>query len=243
MLKNDLLLEHHLQFLSLYRGRRESLPGLEFIHSEKPTFNTAIPLNDEYWKSIGREFQIYLPEWSMLQAESLLADGWETKSSIAYMQLRSSHKSWTVNPAVTVRQANSAGDIEQFSLVQGRGFLETEADFRAWHPWLREINLRNSKLDHQYFYIASLEGKDAGVCLALYHQNIAGIYAVATLPDYRKKGISTTVMQAAIDDAIADGALAVTLQVFEGSYAERFYERLGFEKVFSCSIFKLPATL
>ncbi|MBZ0201802.1 MAG: GNAT family N-acetyltransferase [Ignavibacteria bacterium] len=95
------------------------------------------------------------------------------------------------------------------------------------------MNLYNSC---QHFYTAYEHGKPVGVCLRIIHDNCAGIYAVATLPEFRKKGISTAVMSHALKEARKTGIDTITLKVATDSYAHLFYRKLGFIDVFKCSV-------
>ncbi|MCC7159610.1 MAG: GNAT family N-acetyltransferase [Ignavibacteria bacterium] len=95
------------------------------------------------------------------------------------------------------------------------------------------MNLYNSC---QHFYTAYEHGKPVGVCLRIIHDNCAGVYVVATLPEFRKNGISTKVMSHALQDACKTGIDTITLKVATDSYAHLFYRKLGFIDVFKCSV-------
>lgn len=103
---------------------------------------------------------------------------------------------------------------------------------------MREKNIKNLDDTTQNFYIAYENEKPVGVTLCIYHKNIAGIYAVATMPEHRKMGVSTTLIQRAVDDAISNNMKTITLQTSTESYAHSFYRNLGFENIFECSILK-----
>ncbi|MBZ0201801.1 MAG: hypothetical protein IT281_08740 [Ignavibacteria bacterium] len=49
---NHKLLENHLQFLSSHRGVRKTLRDIEYIISDKPSFNIAFSLSDSAIESI-----------------------------------------------------------------------------------------------------------------------------------------------------------------------------------------------
>ncbi|MBI2969024.1 MAG: hypothetical protein HYY40_14575, partial [Bacteroidetes bacterium] len=145
------LLEHHLYFLSTHRGNRESLEQIEFIHSEKPPFNIAFPLSTESIATIGSMFHIYLPDW--VNADEKKLKGWERTGSITYMIYSNKDIFWKTNKKIVVRKAVTKQDMEDFSLVQGKGFDETEDDFKEWYPWMREKNINNFSDSRQTFYV------------------------------------------------------------------------------------------
>ena len=234
-MKNKILLDHHLAFLSLHRGQLESTPNLHLISSDKASFNIAFPLSKNSTEKIDGSYHIYLPDWS----EAIVPKGgWQQTSKLAYMHLVGDPSEWRTNNKVEIRQAKNLSSIEIFSFVQAKGFSETEAEFDEWHPWLHAKNVENQFHSNQHFYIGYLNGKPAGVCLTIHIKNLLGIYAVTTLPEFRRKGVSVSIMKKAVADAMSTGIDGVTLQVFSGTYAERFYKELGFEIAFSCDIYR-----
>ena len=127
--------------------------------------------------------------------------------------------------------------MDQFSHVQTASFLDSAEAYEAWHAFLSAANQRNLTSENQTFYIGYLDGKPVGVCLPVLSDDVAGIYAVATLAEYRKKGVSTTIMKQAITDARKAGYQTVALQVAANSYAQSFYEGLGFGLQYTVRIF------
>lgn len=233
MEKQDLL-EHHIHTLSKHRGNRESLNQIEFIHSEKQAYNIAFPLSSENIETISPSFQIYLPDW--IPASKPIKSEWKKTGSLTYMILAESENNWKINNSLIVKKAITLSDIEDFSLVQGKGFCESEETFNEWYPWMRGKNIINFNDNDQQFYIAYENEKPVGVCLCVYHKNIVGIYAVATLPECRKQGISTSIMKKIVEDGIKNKVSQFTLQVATNSNAHLFYSHLGFQDVFECSI-------
>jgi len=229
------LLEHHLYFLSTHRGNRESLEQIEFIHSDKPSFNIAFPFSAESITTIGSMFHIYLPDW--INADEKILKGWEKTGSITYMIHSNKDMLWKINNKTVIKKAATKEDTEDFSLIQGKGFCQTEDDFKEWHPWMSEKNITNISDINQRFYVGYYDEKPLGVCLSIIHNNIIGVYAVATLPEYRKQGISATIMKEAIHEAQKSNIHSVTLQVMTNSYAHQYYKHLGFSDAFHCNIF------
>ncbi len=154
------------------------------------------------------------------------------------MRLKGNPVDWQENNKVEIRQAKNKSDIEIFSFVQAKGFSATESDFEEWHPWLHAKNVENYIHPNQHFYIGYLNGKPAGVCLGIRIKNRLGIYAVTTLHESRRNGVSVSIMKKAMADAMSNGVYGTTLQVFRGTYAEQFYHKLGFETIFSCGIYR-----
>jgi GNAT superfamily N-acetyltransferase len=138
---------------------------------------------------------------------------------------------------ISIERATTATTIDTFSDIQCRGFSESDAAYAVWHGWLHDANQRNAGNPNQSFYVGTLDGEPAGVTLAVRTGDVVGLYAIATKPNFRRRGVSAALMARAIDDAVAAGAKVVTLQTVTGSYAEGFYKRLGFRVEFIVEAF------
>lgn len=230
------ILESHIYFLSKHRGLRERLNNIEFIDSEKADYNIAFPLANEGIEEINKKYTIYLPQWILINEQMKL--NYNKIASLTYMVLADKKTKLETNKNITIKRATSLSDIEDFSIVQGRAFCETEEEFNEGYYWMREKNIENLEDNTQNFYVAYENDKPVSVLLCIYHKNIAGVFAVATLPEHRKKGISTTLIQRAIDDSIINNIKTLTLQTSTESYAHSFYTNIGFESEFECSILK-----
>jgi len=75
-------------------------------------------------------------------------------------------------------------------------------------------------------YRVDHNGKPAAVALALHHNGDAGISFVATVPKARRKGLATTVMRQALQEAARQGCTTTTLQATD--VGEKLYTNLGY---------------
>jgi GNAT superfamily N-acetyltransferase len=73
------------------------------------------------------------------------------------------------------------------------------------------------------------DGSPAAVALALHHGGDAGISFVATVPNARRQGLATKVMQQALKDARENGCTTTTLQATD--VGERLYTALGYRRL------------
>lgn len=233
----DKILENHIHFLTKHRGETEYHEYGIFIHSDKAEYNIAFPLSTEGIEKASKDYTIYLPQWVLFNEH--INSKYKKLASLTYMVLANEKAKWDINKTLVTKRAISLSDIEDFSIVQGKAFCETEEEFNKWYLWMREKNIKNLDDSTQNFYVAYENGKPIGVTLCIYHKNIAGIYAVATMPEHRKKGVSTTLIQRAVEDAIKNNMTTITLQTATESYAHSFYRKLGFEDVFECGILKV----
>lgn len=76
--------------------------------------------------------------------------------------------------------------------------------------------------------IAYLGDKPVGTGILVLHAGVAGIYYVTTLPEYRKKGFATAMMEFLLMGAVERGYTLATLQA--SPEGKSLYARLGFSQ-------------
>lgn len=224
------LFENHLAFLSTHRGRVLRRAGRVTIDSHLPGFSYAV-------LERAQEVEPDVAAVHLLPGVDP-PDGFERVGAIVYMTRCTEGAAWPVPHGLTMRRVSDDAGMDAFSTVQSHSFVPDAAERVKWHAWLREANRRNRHRAEQAFLLASDGDADVGVTLLLEHEGRAGIYAVATLPEQRGRGIATALLSEAAQRARARGVTTLTLQVAQGSAAERLYRRLGFAAVFEARIFK-----
>lgn len=75
-------------------------------------------------------------------------------------------------------------------------------------------------------YIRYYQGKPAAVSAILNNNGVSSLEFVATLDDFRKKGLARALCQKAVDDAFENGARMITTRAFAD--AKDLYKSLGF---------------
>lgn len=89
-------------------------------------------------------------------------------------------------------------------------------------------------------FVGAIEGVDA-CCASLYcFADEAQVEDVATLIEYRGRGLARAVCSLAIDSAIAGGASFVLIAADADDWPKRLYERLGFDPVGDVWAFTRP---
>ena len=84
--------------------------------------------------------------------------------------------------------------------------------------------------DRDLFFIATVEGADAGTVMGGYDGHRGWIYTMAVAPEHRHRGIGTALMRH-IESALADrGCLKINLQVRASNTGViEFYRKLGYD--------------
>ncbi|TDD28451.1 N-acetyltransferase [Kribbella turkmenica] len=233
MADHAVLLDNHLAFLAAHRGVvRRGAAGIEVV-GEDDFFSCWIPLTADTGIPDGTA-AVRLVPWSGDGWENrLTAAGFEPAEVLVHMESPAGHA--TGEPLSPIATAE---DAVAFAEVQAAAFLgEDDPDVEWWRQELRELALRNYARPDQSLYLIRVDGEPASITLVFRTGDVFGIYAVATKPAYRGRGLASTLLGQARRDA-AGGRL--TLQVVEGSAAERLYLRLGFRPVFRSPHFRRP---
>ena len=87
-------------------------------------------------------------------------------------------------------------------------------------------------------FAATVDGRMVGTALLLTTHDVAGIYVVTTMPEYRRRGIGTALTAAALEIARERGLRVGTLQA--SPLGEPVYRRMGFETVAEYRLYQFP---
>ncbi len=97
-----------------------------------------------------------------------------------------------------------------------------------WAPYLLDMML--ATLHHPVTsYLAWVDGQPVATATICYAAGVAGIYNIATLPEYRGRGIGAAITLLPLLDARRKGYRAGILQSSEMGYT--VYQRLGFKEL------------
>lgn len=143
-----------------------------------------------------------------------------------------------VPPPEGVRVRSVRGDEDTATAVDLvlRGF-----DFPlGWKDvLLSSLGLDTVGLTGQTF-LAEIGGVPVGVAaLVRPGDSIAGIYSVATVPEFRRRGVATALSLKCIEAYQDTTDQVLTLQVASRSDAQRLYEKLGFETAYTLALHTL----
>ncbi|MFI5693623.1 GNAT family N-acetyltransferase [Kribbella sp. NPDC051586] len=227
------LLDNHLAFLAAHRGEvRRSAESIQVV-GESDEFSAWIPLSSTAELPVDTSTVRLVPWSGTGWQERLVAAGFEAAEVLVHME--ASAGSVEGDPIAAI---DSEADAAGFAEVQSAAFLQVgEPDYDWWQKMFVERALQNYRAPDQSLYLLRVDGEPASSTLVLRAASVVGVYAVATKPQYRGRGLATTLLAQARRDA-AGGR--VTLQVVEGSAAERLYLKLGFRPAFRSPHFRRP---
>ncbi len=126
---------------------------------------------------------------------------------------------------LSIRIASGDEQLWQWCRAMADGFeIPPQLDFiiPAWHDFLAK-----TELETVVPFLAWLDGKPVATSLLFLAAGAAGIYAVSTLPEARRKGIGGWVTLRALQHGRERGYTVGTLQA--SAMGEPVYRKLGFE--------------
>ncbi|HEU4522429.1 MAG TPA: GNAT family N-acetyltransferase [Thermoanaerobaculia bacterium] len=167
----------------------------------------------------------------------LLETGWAVATTLTHM-VKSTGTATQTAQGIGIRVCTTEDDVRTFSEVQSTAFGAPE-----WVRWVHKVNVVNVPRTDQRFYVADVDGEPSGVCLLVVTGDVAGLYAVATLPAVRHRGVARALVDRAASDARDMGASVLCLNTLKHGPAEQAFARLGFQSVFESKFYshQLPA--
>jgi GNAT superfamily N-acetyltransferase len=130
-------------------------------------------------------------------------------------------------PGLTIERVEDGEMLRTWARIAwvGTGFPETHQDEFAG----LEVRCRIAPGRPRYRYLGFQNGVPVATSALVLHAGVAGIYAVATLPEARRQGLGTAVTLAPLRDARELGYRVGTLQASEMGFP--VYRQLGFREV------------
>lgn len=124
--------------------------------------------------------------------------------------------------------------------------ISTKTELEQWVKLISEELLTSQKVESSLFfnllqhpnfklYGAYLNNELVATTLSFYTETSCGLYLIATKSAYRKQGIATELINYAINQVKKNGHTTVVLQA--SKIGESVYEKIGFEKVGTFSIY------
>jgi GNAT superfamily N-acetyltransferase len=139
-----------------------------------------------------------------------------------------------INSAARVWQASSLADLEAASTIRRIAFnfpyatalhyFEEMAD-----DWLHDPRTR--------LFMACLgDGSPAAIGAMIVRAGMPGVYVMATLPEWSRRGLGSAILARILAEAAAEGHRFITLTA--SRYGYPLYRRFGFERIFDYTIYR-----
>ena len=235
------ILANHLLFIRRHRGDYFATDSAIYITSEAPGFTSWTPLSSAAVRPPEFDAVRLVPGSGEQWPDGLHQAGFSLAEQLSYQDfdLTRSLEQRPVSDEARITRGQSEKDACAFAEVQAVGFLDGPGEATDWWTrFFRFVALRNIHDPIQDFLIAAVDERAVAVLLLVTAGETSGVYAVATRPDARGRGLSTSLLLEAARRARARNSKRLVLQALCGSYADGFYRRLGFTERYVTPIWR-----
>ncbi len=157
----------------------------------------------------------------------LEASGWKAMSDPPGMaaDLDAMNEELRVPDGLEITRVSERQTMQTWTSILLTGFELPQ----AWLDDMSEMMLALAMGKEMVNYLALVDGKPAATSTVFYAAGAAGIYDVATLPEWRGRGLGAAVTLQPLLEARSQGYRVGVLQSSEMGY--KIYQRLGFREV------------
>ncbi len=137
---------------------------------------------------------------------------------------------------ITIAEVKDQSDLSVWADISFRGFQMPERAREQYNKFV--LSFQRGNKEAQKLFLAYIDKKPVATSLLFMDKDTAGIYYVATLPEYRNRGMGYFVTLAAMRAAKAAGHNNIILQATPAG--EKVYRRIGFQEICRAHIYKIP---
>jgi GNAT superfamily N-acetyltransferase len=147
-----------------------------------------------------------------------------------------------LNPDVHVWRASSRADLQVASIIRHVAFRFPPGEaldyFEAMsHDWLGRDCPARVDAGAARLYLARLgDGPPAAISALVMGDGLPGVYVMATLPEFRRRGLGQALLSRTLADAADDDHCLIVLTASDMGYP--LYRQFGFEHVFDYVIYR-----
>jgi GNAT superfamily N-acetyltransferase len=200
-----------------------------------PVSNSEMETLEDFYRSRGSEANIEVcPMADASLYEQLGKRGYRVieLSNVLYRVIDPSAKQPPLPPGVHIRRAGPE-EGHLWSETVARGFAES---FPVT-PDLVEMMEMFSQRPADRAYLAYVDGQIAGGAALSTHEGVAGCFGASTLPEFRRRGVQSALLETRLAEAAAAGCTIAMSIAQLNSASHRNIERQGFRVAYTRSKF------
>jgi Acetyltransferase (GNAT) family len=135
---------------------------------------------------------------------------------------------WPKSDGIDVRKV-SLEEMDLWTLTVAQGFA---GNYPVTEEIIRVMKIFGLSRGTEC-YLARIDGRVAGGATLSLRGEIAGLFGASTLPDFRKRGVQTALLQTRLRRASEEGCEIGVSMAQPGSYSQRNITRLGFRTLYT----------
>lgn len=138
---------------------------------------------------------------------------------------------------IRVWQAQTVKDLQAASFIRRTAFKFREGEALTYFEDMESDWLENDSV--KLFLAGEKTSEPVSIGALIHAEDIPGVYAMATLPDYHRKGYGKALLTRLMSEAAAQGHELIALTASQVGFG--LYSQFGFRHVFNFDLYKLPA--
>jgi GNAT superfamily N-acetyltransferase len=135
---------------------------------------------------------------------------------------------WDPSRGLEIRRA-SADELDLWVMTVAQGFAENYPVTQELLSVMKMFALGKGT----ECYLARIEGRVAGGATLAVRGRIAGLFGASTLPEFRKRGVQTALLEARLKRAVEAGCELAMSIALPGSSSQRNITRQGFQTLYT----------
>lgn len=168
----------------------------------------------------------------------LARHGLRDRTSLPMMVAPLPRPSFPHHPDAHVWRARTRTDLQAASTIRRIAFRFVEGEALTYFEDMPDEWLGGGPAR---LYLARLgNGPPASIGALVMAQGLPGVYVMATLPEWQRRGLGKAVLARIMSDAAEDGHKLIVLTASDRGYG--LYRQFGFEHIFDYSIYQLDET-
>lgn len=187
---------------------------------------------DDVLAKVKEFFQGLQSDWMLVLPPSLVDVSWEIPKRVAIARwvrlaelvLPRESASLREPPSeLEIRQVSNLDELSSWARTNSVGFGDPP---NFLDPFVRPESLEMRGIS---YYIGSFSGNHVATSLSCVTSGVAGVYAVATIPEFRRRGYGTAMTAFAVTEGFAKGCdLAIRLDEYPGVFENGISLRVRF---------------
>ncbi len=228
-------------------GKVDYFAGVTCMRTPIPDveFNSAYIMDragveDDILSKVKDFFQDLQSEWMLVLPPSLVDVSWELPKRLTvarwvrlpeFVLPRESASLKGPPSELEIRQVSNLDELLSWARTNSLGFGDNP---NFLDSYARPESLEMRGISH---YVGTFSGKHVATSLSCVSNGVGGVYAVATIPEFRGRGFGSAMTGFAVKEGFSKGCDLATLQ--SGSMGTPVYLRMGFRYVFDshCWVF------
>ena len=142
-----------------------------------------------------------------------------------------------IPPDITVWRAKTLADLQSASTIRRIAFKFPDGEALTYFDDMPEDWL-GDRSPAQLFLARAGKGEPATIGALILAEGVPGVYVMATLPKWGRRGLGAAILARIMDEATRQGHQMIVLTASKLGHG--LYRKFGFEHIFDYAIFKHP---